>query len=60
MLRRESWYTVEQANTKFCLDTSVILKWVEQGVVRAEQLDTRNMQLNAADLEQKVREAGGS
>ncbi|NVN90077.1 MAG: MerR family transcriptional regulator [Desulfuromonadales bacterium] len=54
-----SWYTVEQANAKYCLEASLILKWVEQGVVRAEQADTRKMQVNAKDLEQKVRESSG-
>lgn len=59
MSREASWYTVEQANAKYCLETSLILEWVDQGEVRAEQADNRQMQVNAMDLEQKVREVNG-
>lgn len=60
MAQETTWYTIEQANSKFSLETALILKWVEEGVVRAEQPDTRKMQVNADDLELKIREVGGN
>jgi hypothetical protein len=55
----KTWYTLGDATAKYSLDTSMILKWAEEGVVRAEQADTRQMQINADDLELKVHEITG-
>jgi hypothetical protein len=57
MAQGKTWYTIEQANSTFSLETALILKWVEEGAVRAEQPDTRKMQVNVDDLELKIREA---
>jgi hypothetical protein len=52
-----TWYTLADAASKYCLDISLILKLVDQGLIRAEQVDTRLMQINVNDLELKVQEA---
>lgn len=54
MLPGMTWYSPEEANSKYCLDTSLILKWADQGLVRNELADTRSMQVNADDLEMKI------
>jgi hypothetical protein len=54
-----TWYTLGEATSKYSLDTSSILKWADEGVVRSEQADTRSMQVNVDDLELKVHEITG-
>ena len=54
-----TWYTLGEATSKYCLDTSSIQKWAEEGVVRNEQADTRSIQVNVDDLELKVHEITG-
>lgn len=54
-----TWYTLEEAASKYCLEKSLILKWVEEGVVRSEQSDKRIMRVNVDDLELKVEERTG-
>lgn len=54
-----TWYTPEDAAAKYCLETSLILKWVEEGVVRAEQDGTRTVRINIDDLDLKVQEKTG-
>lgn len=51
-----TWCTLEEAAAKYCLETSLILKWVEEGVVRAEHAGTQITQVNVDDLELKVQE----
>ena len=50
-----TWYSLEEAVAKFSLDTSTLLKWAEDGVVRSEHPDTRCMRIKADDLERKLR-----
>ncbi len=54
-----TWYTLGEAVAKYSLDTSLILKWADEGVVRSENTDTRIMQVNVDDLELKVHEMTG-
>jgi hypothetical protein len=51
-----TWYTVDEAAAKYCLEKSMILKWVEEGVVRAEQADKGVVRVNIDDLELNVQE----
>jgi hypothetical protein len=46
-----TWYTVEEAAAKYCLEKAVILKLVEEGVVRAEMSDKDVIRINVDDLE---------
>jgi hypothetical protein len=54
-----TWYTLEDAASKYCLEPSLILKWVEEGVIRAEQADAGAMRINIDDLDLKVQEITG-
>ena len=54
-----TWYTLEEAAAKYCLEPALILKWVEEGVVRSERGDNQVMRVNVDDLELKVQEVTG-
>jgi hypothetical protein len=51
-----TWYTLGEAASKYSLNTSLILKWADEGLVRSEQADTRSMQVNVDDIELKLHE----
>lgn len=53
-----AWITIEEAAAKYSLNKSLILKWVDEGVVRAEETDHKVMRINVADLELEVQERG--
>lgn len=55
----KTWYTLEEAAGKYALDRSLILKWVEDGLVRAEQEGKKVVRINIDDLELKVQEKTG-
>jgi hypothetical protein len=52
----KSWYTVEEAESKFGVPRARILEWVDEGLVRCEQQDRHVTVINADDLELKVAE----
>ncbi len=51
-----TWYLLDEAAAKYNLDKSLILKWVKDGVVRAEKADDAVVRINVDDLELKLRE----
>lgn len=51
-----TWYTLAEAEAKFGLKQTEILKWVEEGVVRAEKAGNKVVRINIDDLELKVQE----
>lgn len=55
----KTWYPLEDAAGKYSLESSVILKWVEEGVVRAELQGEKVILVNVDDLELKVQEKAG-
>ncbi len=55
----KTWYTLEEAAAKYSLEKSLILKLVEEGVLRAEQPDNEVMRINVDDLELKIQEMTG-
>jgi len=55
-----TWYTLEEAAAKYCLETALIKKWADEGVVRSELDDNRVMRVNVDDLELKLQEVTGS
>ena len=59
MSSKISWKTVEEATATCRIETSVLLKWAEQGVVRAKQVGTRSMRVSTDDLEVKMRAITG-
>ena len=54
-----SWCTIEEATAKYSLKESLILKWVEEGVVRSEEVDHKIVRVNVADIELEVQERAG-
>lgn len=52
----KTWFTLDEAESKFGVSRARILKWVDEGVVRCEQQDGRVVMLNGDDLELKVKE----
>ncbi len=54
-----TWYTLEEAESKLGLKQAEILKWVENGLVRAEKEDQKVVRVNIDDLELKVQELTG-
>lgn len=52
----KTWYTLEEAAAKYCLEKSVIQKWVAEGVVRAEEAGEKVIRVNVDDLELKLQE----
>ena len=54
-----TWCTIEEAAAKYSLDKSLILKWIEEGVVRAEEVDHKIVRVNIDDLELEVQEKVG-
>jgi len=54
-----TWYTIEEASAKYCLDKALLLKWVAKGVVRTEQAANEVVRVNVDDLELMVQERTG-
>jgi len=54
-----AWCTVEEATARFGLEPAMILKWVEEGLIRSESADKRIVQVNLDDIELKVQELTG-
>jgi predicted site-specific integrase-resolvase len=52
----KTWYTLEEAESKFGLSRSLILEWVEEGLVRCEQEGKKILTVNGDDLELKIGE----
>lgn len=52
----KTWYTVDEAESKFGVPKSLILKWVDEGLVRCELDGGKVATVNGDDLELKVDE----
>lgn len=55
----KTWYTLEEAVSKFGLERDQILAWVEEGLVRAEEEGKKVVRVNSDDLALKVEELSG-
>jgi len=51
MTRSSTWYTLEEAVSKYNLETAFILKCADEGLIRSKQKDTRSMRVNGDDLQ---------
>jgi len=58
MALAKTWYTMEEAISKFGLTQAKIGRWVEDGVVRSEGYG-KHMLLNGDDLELNTKEYTG-
>jgi hypothetical protein len=54
MSSENSWTSIENAVETFNLETSQILKWVDEGSITAQHHDTRSMRVRVDDLTQKT------
>ena len=59
MLLTKTWYTLAEAVAKYGVGETQILKWVEEGVVRAEEEGNKVVRVDVDDLELKLRELTG-
>jgi predicted site-specific integrase-resolvase len=50
----KTWYTLNEAASKFGVEKQQILKWVEEGLVRAETEQPDVIRVNADDLELEI------
>ena len=51
-----TWYTLAEAESKFGVNQEKILKWVDEGVVRAEKENHVIARINIDDLKLKIQE----
>lgn len=54
-----TWYTLADAESKYGLKESDVLKWIEEGLVRSETSDDNVLRVNIDDLKLKVKEISG-
>lgn len=59
MSMTKTWYTLEEAAAKFGLERAQILSWIEEGVVRTDETDQKQMRINIDDLDLKMQEMTG-
>ena len=52
----KTWYTLEEAGSKYGLQRALILEWVDEGIVRCEQEGKKVVLVNGDDLELKIGE----
>jgi predicted site-specific integrase-resolvase len=52
----KTWYTLEEVAQKFGLEQAMVLSWVENGLVRAEEVGKKIVRVNVDDVELKVQE----
>ena len=52
----KTWYTIDEAESKFGVRRALFLEWVEEGLVRCEQEGNEVVRVNGDDLEMKIRE----
>ncbi|OEU61622.1 MAG: MerR family transcriptional regulator [Desulfuromonadales bacterium C00003094] len=50
----KTWFTPKDAASMFGIEESLVLEWVEEGLVRCERLDGEVAQVNLDDLKLEV------
>jgi hypothetical protein len=52
----KKWCTLDKAESKYGIKKALILKWVEEGIVRSEGQKGKVINVNVDDLERKLEE----
>jgi len=52
----KKWCTLDEAESKYGIKKTLILKWVEDGIVRSEGQRGKVINVNVDDLERKLEE----
>ncbi len=52
----KTWYSLDEAESKFGVRRSLILEWVEEGTVRCEEEGKKVVRVNGDDIELKIGE----
>ena len=55
----KTWYTLEDAESKYGLKKGQLLQWVEDGLVRSEQEDGKVTRVNIDDVRIEIESLGG-
>lgn len=50
----KTWYTIESATSKFGIQVDQLMKWVEEGLVRAEREGEEVVRVNIDDVRIEV------
>jgi len=50
----KSWYTLDEATSKFGIPNDQLLQWVEEGLVRTENQKDVVIMVNGDDIEQEL------
>lgn len=54
MSSETNWTSIEHAVATYGLESSLILKWADEGLISAEHHDTRSMRVKEDDLVHKI------
>jgi len=49
-----TWYNIEEAAAKYSLEKSLILKWIQEGLVRSEESEHKTLLVNIDDIKLEV------
>ncbi len=52
----KTWYSLDEAESKFGVRRALILEWVEEGTVRCEEEGKKVVRVNGDDIELKIGE----
>jgi len=49
-----TWYNIDDAAAKYSLEKSLILKWVQEGLVRSEEAENKTLLVHIDDIKLEV------